>query len=110
MPIAFASASAASMLARDGGCLEQGEADERPLEPGCVRVDDPIALDGQPHSGVVLTARRVADQLEPRHPRRLPAGFGAEPRPVGDQNRGQVFHVPRREGKSGRRHRGTWKT
>ena len=61
-------------LARHGGRLEQREADERPLETRRVGLDDDVVLDDQPHGGVVLAARGVADQFEQRHAVRLAGG------------------------------------
>src|SRR6185437_16904027 len=50
-------------LAADRGCLEQGEPDKRPLEPGRVSVDDPVAVDGQADKRKVRTARRIPEEL-----------------------------------------------
>ena len=60
-------------LTRNRGGLEQRETDERPLETGCIGLDDPVAVQRQPHGGVLLAARGISDQLECRHSVRLPA-------------------------------------
>ncbi len=50
-------------LAADCRGLEQRQPGQRPLEPGRVRVDDPVAVHEQPHRRPVAVARRVSKRL-----------------------------------------------
>ena len=58
-------------LAGDGSGLEQRQPLERLRQAGGVGLDDPVAVDEQPHGGVLGAAGGVADQLSWRHCRRL---------------------------------------
>ena len=51
-------------LARHGRGLEQRQPGERPREPGRVRVDDPVAVDREPHECELGPTRRVSDDLD----------------------------------------------
>ena len=58
-------------VARHRRGLEEGEPGERALEARSVSVDDPVAVDEQPHEAVLVAAGGIADQLEGRHGVRL---------------------------------------
>ena len=75
-PIAFASASAASVSPGTAAASSRVRPVERPREARSVGLDDAVAVDEQPHSGVVVAAGGVADQLERWHGMRL-AGLQA---------------------------------
>ena len=62
-------------LAADRGRLEQRQAGERPLEPGRVRLDDPVAVDEQANRSPLAVARRVSEGLD--HRRTVAAKRGA---------------------------------
>src|SRR5438874_1788754 len=51
-------------LAADRRRLQQCQADERPLEPGRVRLDDSVAVDDEPDGGPVAAAGGVSEDLE----------------------------------------------
>ncbi len=75
-------------LAGHRGGLEQGQADERPLEARSVGGDDSVVVDEQLNGRVVGAAGGVSDQLEPRHSLRL---AGAEPRQLRRRGRPSSF-------------------
>ena len=62
-PIAFASASTASVSPADRRRLEQRQPDEVALEPGRVGSDDPLPVDLEPDGGPVAAARRISEEL-----------------------------------------------
>ena len=51
-------------LPGDGGGLEQRQAGERPLEPGRVGLDDPVAVDDEPHERELLAPRGISEDLD----------------------------------------------
>ena len=61
---AFASASAASVSPGTAAASSSVSPAERPLEPGRVRGDDPVAVDRQPYERELLASSGVSDHLE----------------------------------------------
>src|SRR5205814_1546043 len=50
-------------LPGDRGRLEQRDAGKRAVQPGCIRFDDPVAVDAQTSGGPFAVAARVSERL-----------------------------------------------